>query len=300
MHIRYRQRNVQRLAILSLVTALSAMAVLFSAPELCACGPTSATSAGNDAAVAEPLSLTLTAPTICETSPAQGYSGLSKEEDGKGGYKYVWEPTVWYDVSEVAVAWEVTGGIAPFTLVIDGESEDINGTYQGSSGTASVSCAQSHIGSFTRLEARGYNEEPEVDSGWKTVTATVTDATGQTTAASLFLYVILETTGTGTILEGGKTYSIHGKFLTIPSGINFEIGAAESGVGGTESYDLLIPGGPVVIALEWDTHREVARFVQLPEGDYDSITSEQALSTLLDELVASAGKLPAGLPGDTP
>ena len=300
MRIRFRQRNVQRLAILSLVTALAAMVVLFGASELCACGPTSATSVDSDWRTAGPLTLTLTGPDICETTPAQGYSGRNLVDDGKGSYKYEWGPTVWYDVSEVPVTWEVVGGNPPITLLIDGESEDINGTYQGSSGTALVSCAQSDTSSFIDLltQTFGYNEEPEVDSGQKTVQATVTDWTGTTATASLSFYVILETGGTGTILEGGKTYRIHGKLLTIPSGINFEIGGIESGH--TTSYDLRVPGGPVVIALEFDTHREVVRFVQLSEDDYDSITSEETLSTLLDQLVASAGKLPSEQLGDTP
>ena len=224
-------------------------------------------------------------------------------DDGEGGYKYVWGPTVWYDVSEILVTWEVSGGVPPFTLLIDGESEDINGSYQGPRGTASVSCAQSYTNSFIDFQTQtfGYNERPEVDSGQKTIQATVTDSTGGGATASLSLYVILETTGTGTILEGGKTYRINGELLTIPPGINFEIGGIESAIGGTESYDLRIPGGPSVIALEFNTHKEVARFDVLTESDYDSIASEVALSTILDELVASAGKLPTERPGgDTP
>ena len=44
-------------------------------------------------------------------------------------------------MSEIPVEWTVSGGTAPYTLMIDGESEDGSHEYAGASGTASVSCA---------------------------------------------------------------------------------------------------------------------------------------------------------------
>ena len=191
---------------------------------------------------AEPLTLTLSAPEICETTPAQGYSGAAmvwNEETQDWGVKSY--KTGYDDVGETAVTWSVGGGTAPYTLVIDGEKRDAEQTYAGPSGTASVSCAMQLGETFiTDDGSRRYRTEPEVDSGLKTIRATVTDGAGATAEASVDVYVILQIEGSGEILESGKTYRVHRFLVTVPEGLTLVIGGLE--VNGSESVKLYTLG----------------------------------------------------------
>ena len=90
----------------------------------------------------------------------------------------------WFGIAEVDVAWTVSGGSGPYRLTIDGEKRDPQREYVGATGTASVSCAMtSGTAAFIDISERGYKEQPKVDSGVKTIPATVTDATGATAEA---------------------------------------------------------------------------------------------------------------------
>ena len=175
---------------------------------------------------AGPLTLTLSAPEICETTPAQGYSGAAmvwNEETQDWGVKSY--KTGYDDVGETAVTWSVGGGTAPYTLVIDGEKRDAEQTYAGPSGTASVSCAMQLGETFiTDDGSRRHRTEPEVDSGLKTIRATVTDGAGATAEASVDVYVILRIAGSGRILESGKTYRVHRFLVTVPDGMTLVTG----------------------------------------------------------------------------
>ena len=167
-----------------------------------------------EATPAEPLALTLSAPTICETLPAQGFSGGRSYQDEEGTWHFESYSTGWALVAETPVTWSVSGGAAPYTLQIDGEGRDAAGAYAGATGTASVSCALRSSGVFfphpLDEEHRRYRTEPEVDSGLKAIRAVVTDGSGATAEASVEVYVILELGGSGSILERGKTYRVFG------------------------------------------------------------------------------------------
>ena len=156
---------------------------------------------------AEPLTLTLTASRqICETAHARGYSSDS---------------TGWYGVAKTPITWSVTGGTAPYTLVIDGETRDAEQTYVGPSGTASVSCAMSLGETFIEdEEGRRYRAQPEVDSGLKTIRATVTDAAGVTADDSAQVYVILAVEDLDHVMKSGETYRVHGWLVTVPDGVD--------------------------------------------------------------------------------
>ena len=174
-----------------------------------------------------PLGLTLSAPEICETLPAQGFSGGRSYQEDDGTWHFESYSTGWALVAETPVTWSVSGGAAPYTLQIDGEGRDAAGAYAGASGTASVSCALRSSGVFfphpLDEEHRRYRTEPEVDSGLKTIRAVVTDGSGATAEASVEVYVILELGGSGSILERGKTYRVFGLLLTAPESYDVEV-----------------------------------------------------------------------------
>ena len=234
----------------------------------------------------EPLTLTLSAPQICETTPARGYADSVLRQDAEGNWtKRVSVFAGWFGVAEVDVAWTVSGGAAPYRLRIDGEKRDPDHEYVGATGIASVSCAMtSGAAAFIDISDRGYKAQPEVDSGVKTIVATVTDATGATAEASVDVHVILELGSSGDILQGGKTYRVFRRWLTVPEGIDLEIGDYEAGDGGTTSYELHVVGRSAEIWLDPYLHQEVFRLV--PPG-------EEEIHAKFDELVASVGRLPS-------
>ena len=176
-----------------------------------------------------PLALTLSAPTICETLPAQEYAGARSYQDEEGNWHVERTSSGWTGVNEVRVTWTASGGAAPYTLQIDGEPRDVAGAYAGASGTASVSCALRSSGVFfphpLDEEHRRYRTEPEVDSGLKAIRAVVTDGSGATAEASVEVYVILELGGSGSILKRGKTYRVFGLLLTAPESYDVEVGS---------------------------------------------------------------------------
>ena len=198
---------------------------------------------------AEPLALTLSAPEVCETLPAQEYAGGRVYQDEEGNWQVEWTSSGWTGVNEVRVTWTASGGAAPYTLQIDGEPRDVAGAYAGATGTASVSCALRSSGVFfphpLDEEHRRYRTGPEVDSGLKTIRATVTDGSGATAEASIAVYVILSVGGSGDILQSGETYRVLGTLLTVPEGVDHLIlgGMVESDGGGAPTFGLGIAGG---------------------------------------------------------
>ena len=262
----------------AIATAIAAVAVVFCGGGL----------GGNEPIVGqtEPLTLTLSAPEICETTPARGASASRLRQNAEGEWTERYDVFLgWFWVAEVDVAWAVSGGAGPYQLTIDGEKRDPAHEYVGATGTASVSCAMtSGAQAFIDGDWRGYKVQPEVDSGVKTIPATVTDATGATAEASVDIHVILELGSTGDILQGGKTYRVFRKWLTVPEGIDLEIGDYEAGDGGTTSYGLHVVGRSVEIWLDPYLHQEVFRLV--PPG-------EEEIHAKFDELVASVGRAPS-------
>ena len=180
---------------------------------------------GEEAAT-EPLTLTLSAPEICETTQPQGYSGASvRWDDTKEDWVVEYHSDDWFGVGETPVAWRASGGAPPYTLVIDGETRDADQTYEGPSGTASVSCAMQFDETLFDEDGRGYRTEPEVDSGLKTIRATVTDAAEATAEASVDVYVILELPGSDSILKRDKTYRVFGQLITAPASHDVQVGS---------------------------------------------------------------------------
>ena len=180
------------------------------------------------------LVISLEAPEYCEAQRSRGSfrSEIVHDDDGNTVYLANGNPkrrnveTGWGGVTEVKVSWMVTGGVAPYTLEIDGERRDAFGVYEGATGTASVTCAlafgETFISEHAGERSRSFNEEPTVDSGWKSVDATVTDADGSTAQATVDLYVIRTDPE---ILTRGETYRVYGGHLvTAPR--SYDIGLA--------------------------------------------------------------------------
>ena len=250
----------------------------------------------------EPLTLTLSAPQICETTPARGASASRLRQNAAGEWTERYSEFLgWFAVAEVDLAWEIRGGVEPYRLTIDGETRDPAHEYLGADGTASVGCAMtSGAETFIDASERGYKEEPDVDSGFKTIVATVTDATGATVEASVDVYVILELGSGGDRLEAGKTYRLFGEVITVPAEIELELGAliaSDFGAdGGGESISLHVVEGPGSIHLNTHDLSEVGRHIRdgdiLLSGRDDPTGRWSNLHAKFDELVASAGRLP--------
>ncbi len=223
---------------------------------------------------ASALSLTLSAPDICETD--HGFQG--------------------WRIGETPVTWKVTGGKGPYALDIDGETRDASGAYIGQTGTASVSCA------LQTGEVRYEDERDEpyrylkgdyfLDSGLKTIRAVVTDANGKTGEATVDVYVILSTGRHEHLLRGGHTYRVFGRLLlTIPPDVDFRIGETSS----DGTFSLTVDGSDyrAVIWLKEDTFSETFRFLPQPENLARGVAAQGTdLDETFDKLVDSFGKLP--------
>lgn len=72
----------------------------------------------------EPLTLTLSAPQICETGHVGEALGSHITEGGSRQIsRYGWRIMAG-PAGEIDVDWAVRGGVAPYTLTIDGETQD--------------------------------------------------------------------------------------------------------------------------------------------------------------------------------
>ena len=245
----------------------------------------------------EPLTLTLSAPQICETTPARGASASRLRQNAAGEWTERYDEFLgWFWVATMDVNWTVSGGAGPYRITIDGETRDPAHEYLGASGTASVNCAMtSGAEAFIRGTWRGYREQPDVDSGLKTIPAMVIDATGATAEASVDVYVILELGSAGDRLTAGNTYRVFGGLVTVPEGIDLEILGGIDGDGGETLYMLGIVGASAHILLtERTPHREVFRHVP-PAGASGAAGAEIDLHAKLDEFTASVGRPPVAL-----
>ena len=174
------------------------------------------------AAQAETLSLALTAPVKCETERGQGYGRDEEVFDEDGNFLRVERKFVaWYGVQEFSVFWSVNGGTGPYRLTIAGETRDAAGDYAGASGRGRILCANTTVETFIEPSGpvRALRGDPQVDSGWKTVRAVVTDANGATAEASAQVYIILDEPS---VLTRGQTYRVEGHLITAPPNHDLE------------------------------------------------------------------------------
>ena len=294
-----KQIKPKHAALFLVVTALVAAIVYFTGREAQVDQRVEAGAAVTQERPTEPLTLTLTASRrICETGDGQGYFGGRSYQDDEGNWRSETWSTGWADVAETPITWSVTGGTAPYTLVIDGETRDAEQSYTGPSGTASVSCAMG-LGETFIDDGRRYRAQPEVDSGLKTIHATVTDGTGATASASAQVYVIQAVGGSDDIMQSGETYRLYGTLLTVPATVDDLVigGMVESDGGGPTSVGLGLSAGGAEgwILVEVRGLREVARSTRSAtagDGDPAVGASETALDAQIDELVESFGRRP--------
>lgn len=257
------------------------------------------------------LTLTLTAAAeICETDGGTGLSSARMIVDEDGEFvRWETEFAGWWGVEEVQVNWAVTGGSGSYTLEIDGEPRDAFGTYEGATGSASVTCATTALERLWERPphgGRGFVSNPGVDSGPKTIRAVVTDARGATAEASVEIYVILELGGSGDIIKAGRTYRVFGHLITAPTGRDVRVGSFQEpsceGVpdevrcGPSFSLLVLDSNGPVArVALFASDGAELRRQRLGPSGAVlpDSVAGAgDSLDQYLDELVESVGRYP--------
>ena len=292
-----KQIKPRHAALFLLVAAAVAAIVYFTGREAQVEQRIEASTAVTQERPTEPLTLTLAASRrICETGRGKGSFGGRSYQDDEGNWQSETWSTGWRDVAETSITWSVTGGTAPYTLVIDGETRDAEQSYAGPSGTASVSCAMGLGETFIDDDGRRYRAQPEVDSGLKTIRATVTDGTGATASASAQVYVILAVGSSGDILQRGQTYRVLGTLLTVPEEIDYLAlgGFIESGGGSGTTVGLGIAGGGWISLYVGDLSEEARSTRSATAGDGDTAVgaSETALDAQLDELVDSVGKRP--------
>ena len=269
---------------------------------------------------AEPLTLTLSAPLICEaTRPEGGWThGLEWNEEEQA-WRDIVDESWWYwdSAGTMEVTWSAAGGDAEYTVTIAGE------TYTGATGTAEVSCAMEHgpVSAHPKWgQIHAADDMPLVDSGPKTVSATVVDGSGATATASVDVYAVLnrgfghdaKRDRDGSVLrdqdgsvvyddtlEGGKTYRIDGILMTVPSEVDLVVGERMEYSPGSDDVDdrccsvsiIWIAGSDAALVL-WDTYEEANRVVPAG-GAANAIDANRAF----DEFLASFGQ-PPKLGGD--
>ncbi|MDE2745691.1 MAG: hypothetical protein OXI41_06860 [Chloroflexota bacterium] len=200
------------------------------------------------------------------------------------------------------VSWQVSGGHAPYTLVIDHEAAGKGGDYGGASGVAMVGCADASGGTwFDPYVGRVYAVDPQVDSGWKTVRAVVTDANGDTAEATVDFYVILQLGSTGDILRRGETYRVRGFLMTAPDGYDVRIGGGQERectendpdprCGDTvNGYGLM--GVDAGIALYQEDGALHSRWPDSDRADRALGVNANPITKAVDAMIDSLGKLP--------
>ena len=250
---------------------------------------------------AEPLTLRLSAPLICEARyPKEGW--------GDGEAWWYWE-----SAGTTEVSWTAAGGDGSYTVTILGE------TYTGATGAAEVSCALEHGPVSTHPEwgrIHAADDMPLVDSGPKTISATVADGSGATTASSVGVYAVVNrgfgaytkrdrdgsvlrdqdgSTLYDSTIKGGKTYRIDGILMTVPAGVDLDVGTSEEYSPGPDYRDhrcctiwhVVIAGSEAALYLYDTVYEEASRRVPA-DGAPDAIDADR----VFDEFLTSFGQPP--------
>ncbi len=269
-----------------------------------------------------PFSIELSAPPICDVEQSEQWYGVVRSTDANGNDVYDNQLGNWFDPGEVEVVWTITGGTSPYTIAIDGETRDGDGTYEGATGTASASCAlkrgepsyweYDYFG-FTDPQpyARTYLTEPTVDSGYKLITASVTDADGLTAEAAIEVYAVFNGWPDDEILRAGKTYRIPGHridiLVTAPHGLDIELGGythndCDGPCDCTETVTFVARQHDVTGIL-WmcaedrrplsrEYWRQIEGFTRSVRVEVNASDPQHTLDALFDDFVASVGIRP--------
>ena len=249
------------------------------------------------------LVLTLTAPHMCEVEGKSRDVHASRRNNDDGTSEEVFDFGHWTDVATIAVEWRVSGGTPPYTLVIDGETQDADGEYTGPSGEALVSCAldngETYFSDRWGETQRWHRTRPTVDAGLKSVSASVTDSAGATADAVVDVHAVRVAGGGDFVLRGGNTYRISGTLFTIPEGLDLIVGEVGEPEGGPTTQTLDIRGSSggraAMIVIDTNTGEELGRRVYDPSGG-NSVPGwpPSSLHDFLDEFSASRGLEPGG------
>ena len=214
------------------------------------------------------------------------------------------------------VDWKISGGTAPYELVIDGMDRNWDGeAFEGTEGNAWVDCLwptspAEYFGSGPARYTRRYRSEPQIDSGWKRFSAQVTDANGNMARAEAEFYILTTVWSDGHTNTPGETYRLKsniegsGFTFTAPSDMPMQIGdyPTSEGSDGCSTHVAFRVGDPRVGATLFLCATTGAGDVRhFPDGSTSSESTaassfyaEHPLNQALTDIVESIGAYPAG------
>ena len=220
------------------------------------------------AAEGDPPVLTISVPAMCVTGQAEDGYGvqISYDEDGNQVEEGYGPFYVLSDLGMVPLTWTISGGTAPFEVSVQGQSLLTNGVEPGST---DIYCAQ-ELSDMKPLDPNwphALANPSTVNPGPWTISATVTDANGLSSSATVDSYIVVDcwTYCDFDVFPPGFTYLINGHLITIPLGLRIstvEIGHSRSSCapGGGPAcedifeLDVLNPGGGVIRITESGTY----------------------------------------------
>ncbi len=214
------------------------------------------------------------------------------------------------------IDWKISGGTAPYELVIEGTDRNWDGVaFEGSEGNAWVDCLwptspAEYFGGGPVKYTRRYRSEPQLDSGWKRFSAQVTDANGNVARADAEFYILTAVWSNEHIITPGETYRLKstiegpGFTFTAPSDMPMQIGdySTSEGSDGCSSYVAFVVGDPRVAAKLWlCDHTGLGAIRHLPDGstshEGEAVTgfyAEHPLNQAMSDIIDSIGVYPAG------
>ena len=214
------------------------------------------------------------------------------------------------------VDWKISGGTPPYELVIDGMDRNWDGeAFEGTEGNAWVDCLwptspAEYFGSGPAKYTRRYRSEPQLDSGWKTFSAQVTDANGKVAKAQAEFYILTAVWASEHVITPGQTYRLKstiegpGFTFTAPSDIPMQIGdySISEGSDGCSTHVAFLVGDPRVAATlflcDYTGTGDTRHFPDgstIREGEAATgFYAEHPLNQALSDIVESINAYPAG------